>query len=56
MGLLKKCNNCGTYTLSDKCSKCENLTKEPVYVFKKIRDAPKDSSEHFSKLRRKKDD
>ena len=56
MGLLKKCSKCERYTLFKKCSKCESITEEPGYIFKKIRDAPKDSSEHFNKLRRKKDD
>ncbi|MFA5485283.1 MAG: nucleolar RNA-binding Nop10p family protein [Candidatus Pacearchaeota archaeon] len=56
MSILKKCNNCGIYTLLNRCNKCGNSTKEPFYLFKKIRDAPKESSEYFSKLRRKKND
>lgn len=56
MGILKKCFKCEEYTLLDECSKCGSLTKEPGYIFKKIRDAPKDSNEYFHKLRRKKDD
>ena len=51
---LKKCPNCKTYTLKEKCPECNKNTLDPHYKFKKIRDAPKDSSKHFAKLRKNK--
>jgi hypothetical protein len=52
--LLKKCPNCKTYTLKEICKRCNNKTINPHYKFKKVKDAPKDSSKHFTKIRNKK--
>jgi len=51
---LRKCSNCSTYTLKSSCPKCKKETYDPHYKFKKIRDAPKDSSKHFKDIRSKK--
>jgi rRNA maturation protein Nop10 len=48
---LKKCPKCSIYTLGQTCPKCKKPTKETTYKYKEIRDAPKDSSSHFSKIR-----
>lgn len=48
---LKKCLKCSTYTLKPTCSKCKTETKETKYKYKQIRDAPKDSASHFTKIR-----
>lgn len=53
--LLKKCPKCQTYTLKEICKTCNKQTVDPHYKFKKVRDAPKDSSKHFAKKRKKKD-
>jgi rRNA maturation protein Nop10 len=39
--ILKKCNQCNTYTLKTKCPKCNKPTKDAHYKFSKIKDAPK---------------
>lgn len=56
MRLLKKCNSCKRYTIHNQCPKCKIDTIHPDYKFKKIRDAPKDSNDYFTKLRKKKND
>ena len=35
---LKKCKECGTYTLKEKCPKCNKKTKDAHYKFVKVRD------------------
>lgn len=47
--ILKKCENCKTYTLKDNCENCKNKTKDAHYKFLKLRDAPKSNAEHFLK-------
>lgn len=55
---LKKCDFCGDYSLREVCknSKCKNQNKETKSAhnkFIKIKNAPKDSAKHFSKIRSK---
>ena len=38
---LKKCKKCLSYTLQEKCNKCELHTTDAHYKFIKIRDVPK---------------
>jgi len=33
MNKLKKCTKCNTYTLKDKCSKCDKKTSDAHYKF-----------------------
>ena len=51
---LKKCPTCDKYTMKEICSECGIQVVEMGYKFLQIRDAPKDSSQHFLKLRKKK--
>jgi len=37
MTKLKKCKKCKTYTLKDKCPKCEKVTSDAHYKFVKIK-------------------
>jgi len=50
---LKKCDFCCEYTTKENCPKCKKQTKSAHYKFIKISNAPKDSSNHFSKIRSK---
>ena len=34
---LKKCKNCKTYTLEERCPKCNNKTSEAHYKIEKIK-------------------
>ncbi len=54
MTQLKKCPVCEKYTLKELCSVCGIKVVEIKYKFVKIRDAPKDSAQHFQKIRNKK--
>ena len=38
---LKKCKPCNSYTLKEKCPKCNLKTSEAHYKYIKVRDAPK---------------
>jgi len=49
--ILKKCEKCGTYTLKEICSKCNQKSSDAHYKFIKIKDAPKSTAEHFNKKR-----
>lgn len=50
---LKKCLKCKEYTLLEECKICKTKTINPHYKFKEIKDAPRDSSNHFLKKRKK---
>lgn len=45
-----KCDKCGKYTLSEKCS-CGCEVKSAHYKFVKIRDAPRSDGEFWKKGR-----
>ena len=51
---LRKCNKCEKYTLKEICNKCDSKTIDAHYKFKQLRDAPKDSAKHFTKIRKNK--
>ena len=48
MAKLRKCSNCGKYTLKDSCGKCGKKTVDAHYKFVKVRDAPKDSGKYWA--------
>lgn len=50
--MMKKCDNCGAYNLTEKCRKCDGKCSDVGYKFKQIRDAPKDSAKYFSEKRK----
>jgi len=41
MNKLKKCRECGRYTLKEICSGCEEKTKDAHYKFVKLKDMTK---------------
>lgn len=49
MTLIKKCNECGKYTLKKDCKKCNSKTTNPHYTFSKVKDAPKGEFKRRSK-------
>jgi rRNA maturation protein Nop10 len=50
---LQKCPSCKVYTLKENCPRCKTITEDAHYKFKQLRDAPIDSSKHFSKQRKR---
>ena len=42
---LKKCKNCKTYTLEERCPKCSNKTSEAHYKFIKIKTSAKEEQQ-----------
>jgi recombinational DNA repair protein RecR len=44
MTSLKKCPTCKTYTIKDKCKKCNTETKSAHYKFIQIKNAPSRST------------
>ena len=47
---LRKCKNCGVYTMQENCPKCKEKTLDAHYKFIKVRDAPK--TNNISKIRK----
>ncbi len=50
--VLKRCSDCGIYSLNVVCRKCGGECVDIGYKFKLLRDAPKDSASFFFSKRK----